>query len=530
MARSTFSLVVSVVVGVWSFGGCPAYLLADDKPTVKVAKHIAEGSTVTPKQMEDWFKKAKDNWAPWINLEQVGTVDNTADTSTGRVAGAVNVYGTSLTATPPGNPGSCHDQDHIEMGPGAALTTLKHEFVHWFGAYPDNATTEHGTPTGTYPGYDNFTGSDTNGDGVDNATDRDNIAYPGTARTGESIDPDQGKRAAEGAKKWLKTQEAIKTGRGKDSPAVAYNELPQYDLTFTQFYSWGPAPTQINLKGLVLQMSSMTKIGFWIDSDQNPTTGEHITGFDYKLTYNHDNGSIVFEENNYGSWSTLSSSGITQTLQYQNFDGPFPPVDLGVELTFSETLLARRGLNQMILVQAFSSDGILVRDIAPPMAPQIISTVPTPVMLSGQVTLQDTVINPTSLGLQMEVRPPGNPTPLLTLPISFEDASGNYFINNTSLPAGMYDMSIKQSHWLRQTLPSMNLTLESNWANFSLINGDVNGDNRIDAADLSDVLATMDLRSDDPGFNHGADLDDDNEITSTDLSIVLKNMDTMGNP
>ncbi|MFA5864765.1 MAG: chitobiase/beta-hexosaminidase C-terminal domain-containing protein [Phycisphaerae bacterium] len=56
------------------------------------------------------------------------------------------------------------------------------------------------------------------------------------------------------------------------------------------------------------------------------------------------------------------------------------------------------------------------------------------------------------------------------------------------------------------------------------IPGDVNGDNVVDSADLSIVLAAMDAVPTSGNWDGRADLDSDNEITSTDLSIVLANM------
>lgn len=89
--------------------------------------------------------------------------------------------------------------------------------------------------------------------------------------------------------------------------------------------------------------------------------------------------------------------------------------------------------------------------------------------------------------------------------------------------SGTYNVFVKGSHWLQKV---QTLTFGTNGSvnvSFSLINGDVDGDNEVGASDLSALSAAFLSTFGDPGFNAAADLDGDDEVGASDLSILSAN-------
>jgi Tol biopolymer transport system component len=91
-----------------------------------------------------------------------------------------------------------------------------------------------------------------------------------------------------------------------------------------------------------------------------------------------------------------------------------------------------------------------------------------------------------------------------------------------SLPCGLLTLSIKCTHWLRQTLPVDTTEGPVSGVDFSLVNGDALADNAVDLRDLARVLFR--LGTSDPS----ADLDEDGCVGFADLEIVYRNFGTIG--
>lgn len=139
--------------------------------------------------------------------------------------------------------------------------------------------------------------------------------------------------------------------------------------------------------------------------------------------------------------------------------------------------------------------------------------------VEGTIALQDCPASPAGVTVDIGILASPVETHTVTL-----DAAGHYSFT-TSL-TGTYDVTAKASHWLKKK--TAGVVLGSNPVNFSLINGDVDGNNAVNSADLAVLLAAMDSTSGGPGWAPLADLDNDLAITSTDLSIVLSNLDRTG--
>ena len=92
-------------------------------------------------------------------------------------------------------------------------------------------------------------------------------------------------------------------------------------------------------------------------------------------------------------------------------------------------------------------------------------------------------------------------------------------------PVGIFDLSVKHSHWLRRTLHGVDTTSgAAQVGSLALINGDVDGDNLVGLRDLNGVLL-MFTRTDPL-----ADLDGSGMVGLHDLNIVLLNFAKVGDP
>jgi hypothetical protein len=90
------------------------------------------------------------------------------------------------------------------------------------------------------------------------------------------------------------------------------------------------------------------------------------------------------------------------------------------------------------------------------------------------------------------------------------------------LPAGSLTLSIKHTHWLRQTMVADNSSGPVSGIDFSLVNGDCFDDNAVDLLDLTQVLAHF-------GEPDGlADINESGLVDLPDLSIVLVNFGKVG--
>lgn len=93
------------------------------------------------------------------------------------------------------------------------------------------------------------------------------------------------------------------------------------------------------------------------------------------------------------------------------------------------------------------------------------------------------------------------------------------------VPAPTENMTVKVSGgtWLRKGLPADTRSSDIGGLNFILINGDVDGDNEVGAADLSILSSAFLTGEGDPAFVAEADLDRDGEVGAADLSILSTN-------
>jgi len=360
----------------------PQHVHADTIKEIKVAKHIVKGSGVTAEQMEKWMKQANEAFKTSFKFVQDNAPDQVDKVGDGKVDGAINVYGSDLKATAPGNPGEAWDQNYINVGQSAPDSTMAHEIGHWLGAVPDSTSSEHGTPMGEYPGHPGYMGSDTNGDGKADAEDQKNLMYPGVGRKGIVIDDKQQQTAHKKADEWLKSVESKKTGRGKDEPDPIGDSLYSFtDIVYDSVWGYGQNKDNyemhFSLQTSGLDFSQDAVLGFMIESDQNLLTGVPGTGVDYFLGYEPVTNKILFER--YDTlWQVLDTTSIQSEFALHSFDGPFTPIPIGINLNLPLSLFDRRGSEDLLSFLAMTKVGDTIMDASPDAGMKTISTQPVP--------------------------------------------------------------------------------------------------------------------------------------------------------
>jgi hypothetical protein len=148
--------------------------------------------------------------------------------------------------------------------------------------------------------------------------------------------------------------------------------------------------------------------------------------------------------------------------------------------------------------------------------------------VSGTAALQDYSGNASSVPVTVDLRTPGTTTALESHTV-YVDGSGN-FAFPTALN-GTYDVACNGPHWLRSVASSVAVSDSAvTPVTFSLVNGDVNGDNVIDLADLVAIAAAWRSSPGMSNYNANADLNGDGVIDLLDWMIVARNWHRQGAP
>jgi len=144
--------------------------------------------------------------------------------------------------------------------------------------------------------------------------------------------------------------------------------------------------------------------------------------------------------------------------------------------------------------------------------------------VGGSVVLGDFGGDVSTVPVTIEIRNPGETTPLETFVVN-PDSTGAYRLV-TSL-YGTFDVAAKASHWLRQVIPNVNLTAPVT-LDFSLTNGDIDGDNEVTLLDFGALVAAFGSIPGDSNWNPSADLDGDDEVTLLDFGVLVRNFGLLG--
>ena len=148
-------------------------------------------------------------------------------------------------------------------------------------------------------------------------------------------------------------------------------------------------------------------------------------------------------------------------------------------------------------------------------------TVPT---IAGTISFSDYLgTKPSTVTLYF--RKSGATGPFTSVTVSV-DSSGNYVAQN--VPMSAYSVYIQLGAWLRKS-NSVDLTTNDALAtNFVLINGDIDGNNRIDSSDLRLLTKANGATIASKNWNPRADLNGDGKVDSKDYAILYKNMRRIG--
>jgi subtilisin family serine protease len=148
--------------------------------------------------------------------------------------------------------------------------------------------------------------------------------------------------------------------------------------------------------------------------------------------------------------------------------------------------------------------------------------------VAGTVALQDYSGDTTKVPVTVELRTPGSTVPLETYTV-YLDSSGRFSIDTQLI--GSFDVAVKAPHWLRKRFQSVAITTSgASLSAASLINGDVNGDNTINLADLVAMSRAWRSKPGDSNYNAAADLNGDGSINLADWMIAAKNWRMQGDP
>lgn len=96
-----------------------------------------------------------------------------------------------------------------------------------------------------------------------------------------------------------------------------------------------------------------------------------------------------------------------------------------------------------------------------------------------------------------------------------------------NVPVGNYRLLVKGPTHLAKLIP-VSVGTSTTIGTVALVNGDVNGDNEVGAADFSALAAAYDAVLGDPGFSASADLNKDDEVGAADFSILAASYDETG--
>ncbi len=144
---------------------------------------------------------------------------------------------------------------------------------------------------------------------------------------------------------------------------------------------------------------------------------------------------------------------------------------------------------------------------------------------SGNVVLEDWIGPVAGQTVNLEFRPVGVGASIFK--VVTLDASGNFSFTHQF--SGNYDIFAKKSHWLQKLNSNMNFSVANGSSGtFSLINGDINGDNFVGFDDFDILSAAFGLSLGDPGYVINADLNGDDFIGFDDFDILSANFGLNG--
>jgi len=147
-------------------------------------------------------------------------------------------------------------------------------------------------------------------------------------------------------------------------------------------------------------------------------------------------------------------------------------------------------------------------------------------VVQGKITLQN--YPPSTAGITGAVELQDSAGNILEKhPITLDSAGSYSFITTLT---GSYTACAKCSHWLAKAMPVTISSTGAGTVNFTLINGDINGDNFIEDQDYSLLGLAWYSGVGDANYNVNADLNGDGFVEDQDYSIMGLNWYASGDP
>ncbi|MBN1786892.1 MAG: hypothetical protein JW806_00690 [Sedimentisphaerales bacterium] len=172
-------------------------------------------------------------------------------------------------------------------------------------------------------------------------------------------------------------------GHGRDAyDALGDIPFPFVDLHWAQ--SWMEF-AGLHVLHLVAQVQELTfaeptQIGFYIEADNNPGTGEPPEGLDYRVTYYPFDGMITLEMYEFGAWMPIDSSPIIYEMIFGDKDADYmvvPPRPCGVQFDIPvQIALPTAMIGTEISYKAFARNMAFETDYLPDVGLHTISYPP----------------------------------------------------------------------------------------------------------------------------------------------------------
>lgn len=304
---------------------------------INVKIHIVSGSNITAANITDWLKLAGDVLSSFtFNVTKVN--NHTSYNQSANVPNVLNIWAVPAKSWGHGNISGIWGEE-IQLPPGDCTnihiknSTLAHEIGHKFGL-------------------------------VHNTTDPNNIMHPDNQgepptschRTGINLTDDQRTQARNSTAAMAHGAHDVGSGT---SQWDAHKDVP-YDFIDLSFAEVWATDENIYLTLTVDNfMAGDGMLGFYLETDNDPTTGDPLGGLDYYVGFDPDKHVMFgrYDED----WVPLDPMGITYDFALAWHDADLPPIIVGVNLILPIAMLERKAGDLLSFRATGEYDGFVDR-------------------------------------------------------------------------------------------------------------------------------------------------------------------------
>ena len=146
--------------------------------------------------------------------------------------------------------------------------------------------------------------------------------------------------------------------------------------------------------------------------------------------------------------------------------------------------------------------------------------------VSGTVSLQGLAAGAALPPLDFTLTPTGATPGAATTQTLTPAANGAFTL--TGIPAGIYTLGLKGSHWLRKDISIDVRAVSAAGLSVTLLTGDVNGDNQVSATDFLLLRNAYGSHSGSAKWDPRADLNGDGQVSAADFLLLRANYGKQG--